>query len=119
MATDVVTLLRRVAPPVLTDPDGWDHLGRGVTPHITALPEVRSETSTRCRLGLSPSSRRVPLPLARLLALAPAHSEFDPLIVVGHAMPVTAACSVSCTPNGENCSTPKGKLILAREELVS
>ena len=59
-ATDVVTLLRRVAPPVPTDPDGWTTWAV-LAPHITALLNF-SEDLNALPTGLVAGSGRVPLP---------------------------------------------------------
>ena len=114
-ATDVVTLLRRAAPPVPTDPDGWTTWAV-LAPHITAL--LRSSEDLNALptglVGLALDAFRY---LRARSALPSAHSILDSLIAVGHATGADRQLLGELYAERGELLDAEGKLILAREEL--
>jgi DNA-binding SARP family transcriptional activator len=114
-ATDVVTLLRRVAPPVPTDPDGWTTWAV-LAPHITALLKF-SEDLNALPTGLVALALDAFRYLRARSALPSAHSILDLLIVVGHATSADRRLLGELYAERGELLDAEGKLILAREEL--
>ena len=114
-ATDVITLLRRVAPPVPTDPDGWTTWAV-LAPHITALLKSSADLHA-LPAGLVALALDAFHYLRARSALPSAHSVLDSLIAVGHATSADHRLLGELYAERGELFDVEGKLVLAREEM--